>query len=106
MPALLMFLATSVLPFIPSIMRGLASYVAVAVGFSLVSYVGAGAAIDKFRDYIQNNIDGLPTSILALVNLSGLPESINAILTCIVFSMTLSGLMKSQGYKPSWRKPS
>lgn len=106
MPYLISFLATVVVPLIPSFIRGIVSYVSVSVGFSLVAYTGISAALDLFKDYIQREMDGLAPDILSIVAMSGFPESVNAILTCIVFSFTLSGMMNATGYKPSWRKPS
>lgn len=103
---LILFLGTVIVPMIPSIVRGLVSYVAVSVGFSLVAYTGVSAAIDTFKDYIQANIDGLPSDAIAIIGMSGFPQAVNAVLTCIVFSFTLNGLMSATGYRPSWRKPS
>ncbi|MGF1748212.1 DUF2523 domain-containing protein [Vibrio cionasavignyae] len=106
MPYFITFLATIIVPLIPSIVRGLVSYVAVSLGFSLVAYTGISKGLDLFRDYIQNELNGLAPDVAAIVGMSGFPESVNAILTCIVFSFTLSGMMKATGYKPSWRSPS
>ncbi|MBT2911836.1 DUF2523 domain-containing protein [Vibrio anguillarum] len=106
MQYLIVFLGAVIVPLIPSIVRGLVSYVAVSVGFSLVAYTGMSAAIDKLVDYAQRSMDGLPSDMAAIIAMSGFPEAFNAFLTCMVFSFTLSGMMKSTGYRPSWRKPS
>lgn len=105
MGRVIMFLATVVLPFMPSIMKGLATYVAVSVGFSLVAYTGLSVAFDTFKDYLQANMNGLPTKAAQLMAMAGADVFVNVILTCLVFSFTLNGLMAANGYRPSWRKP-
>ncbi|MGF1909645.1 DUF2523 domain-containing protein [Vibrio kasasachensis] len=106
MPYFITFLAAIVVPMIPTIVRGLVSYTAVSVGFSLVAYTGISFALDKFVDFIQANLNGLPSDLASIVAISGFPEAVNAFLTCLVFSFTLSGLFKTTGYRPSWRRPS
>lgn len=106
MPYVIAFLATVIVPLIPSLVRGIVTYAAVSVGFSLIAYTGVSAAIDTFKDYIQANIDGLPSDAIAIIGMSGFPQAVNAVLTCIVFNFTLNGLMAATGYRPSWRRPS
>ncbi|BDU37177.1 DUF2523 domain-containing protein [Vibrio nigripulchritudo] len=106
MPYLITFFATVIVPLIPSIIRGLVSYVAVSVGFSLVAYTGVSLAIDQLVGHIQSNIDSLSSEVMAIVAMSGLPEAINATITCMVFSFTLNGMMGATGYRPRWRRPS
>ncbi|WP_194435006.1 DUF2523 domain-containing protein [Vibrio fluminensis] len=106
MPYFLTFLATLVVPMIPSIVRGLVSYTAVSVGFSLVAYTGLNLALDTLVDFIQSNLNGLPSDLASIVAISGFPQAVNAFLTCLVFSFTLSGLFQTTGYRPSWRRPS
>ncbi|EGR1135685.1 DUF2523 domain-containing protein [Vibrio cholerae] len=106
MQYLIVFLATVVVPLIPSIVRGLVSYIAVSLGFSLVAYSGMSLAIDKLVNYAQNSANGLSADIAAIVALSGFPEAFNAFLTCMVFSFTLIGMMNATGYRASWRRPS
>jgi CRISPR/Cas system-associated exonuclease Cas4 (RecB family) len=99
------FLASIVLPALPGFISGVVSYVAVSLGFSLVVYAGASTAIDTIADYIQANMDGLPLALSQLMALAGFDTYVNVVLTCVVFSFTLNGLMAAKGYKPSWRKP-
>ncbi|HDY7740709.1 DUF2523 domain-containing protein [Vibrio vulnificus] len=106
MQYLIVFLGTVIVPLIPSMVRGLVSYIAVSIGFSLVAYSGMSVAIDKLVDYAQSSLNGVPSDIAAIIGLSGFPEAFNAFLTCVVFSFTLSGMMNATGYRPSWRRPS
>ncbi|WP_047048028.1 DUF2523 family protein [Vibrio mexicanus] len=99
------FLSTVVLPLIPSIVRGIVTYAAVSLGFSLVVYKGAESAIETLVDYIQANMDGVGADIAMLLSLAGADKFINIVLTCGVFALTLRGLMVATGYRPSWRKP-
>lgn len=105
MSRFILFLASVIVPFLPSLMKGLATYVAVSIGFSLVAYTGLSIAFDMFKDYLQANLDGLPTKAAQLMAMAGADVFVNVILTCLVFSFTLNGLMSANGYRPSWRKP-
>ncbi|KHT38045.1 DUF2523 family protein [Vibrio sinaloensis] len=105
MPYVLAFFASVVLPLIPSIVRGIATYAAVSLGFSLVAYKGASAVIDTLLDYIQSNVDGVTADVAMILALAGADKFINIVVTCGVFAMTIRGLMAASGYKPSWRKP-
>ena len=58
------FLATVLVPLIPSIAKGLATYVALSVGFSLVAYTGVSVAMDSIADYIQSNMNGVTPNLL------------------------------------------
>lgn len=105
MPYFILFLSTIVLPFLPSIIRGIVTYAAVSLGFGLVTYIGAGAVIDALVDYIQANMDGVTSDVAYLLALAGADKFINIVITCGVFSMTIRGLMAASGYKATWRKP-
>lgn len=105
MARIILFFATVIVPFLPSFMKGLATYAAVSLGFSLVAYTGLSVAFDTFKDYLQANMDGLPTKAAQLMAIAGADVFVNVILTCLVFSFTLNGLMAANGYRPSWRKP-
>lgn len=105
MPYFIGFLATVLVPLIPSIVRGVVTYAAVALGFSLVVYKGVGAVLDTLVDYIQANVDGVIMSVAQLLALAGAHNFINIVLTCGAFAMTLRGLMAASGYKLNWRKP-
>ncbi|WP_158147696.1 DUF2523 domain-containing protein [Vibrio cincinnatiensis] len=106
MPYVIAFLSAVVVPLIPSIVKGLVSYIAVALGFSLVAYTGMSFAVDSLVSYAQSEFNGLSSDIAAIVAMSGFPQAFNAFLTCMVFSFTLSGMMSATGYRASWRKPS
>lgn len=99
------FLATVLVPLIPSIAKGLATYVALSVGFSLVAYTGVSVAMDSIADYIQSNMNGVTPKLAALMAMAGVDTYINVVLTCVAFLFTLNGLMSATGYRPSWRKP-
>ncbi|NVJ62531.1 MAG: DUF2523 domain-containing protein [Gammaproteobacteria bacterium] len=105
MKLLLTFISGILLPLMPGIMKGLASYVAVSIGFSLVAFTGLSFAFDKLRDYMQANMDGLDTKVAQLLAMAGADVFINVVLTCLVFAYTLNGMMAANGYRPSWRKP-
>ncbi|MCF7483578.1 DUF2523 domain-containing protein [Vibrio sp. J1-1] len=99
------FLSAVVLPLLPSIFRTLTTYVAISLGFGLVAYTGVNQFLDMLADYIQANISGVPAKLAQLMALGAIDTCINVILSCLVFSFTLNGLMKATGYRPSWRKP-
>ena len=100
------FFATVVVPLIPAMFRTIATYLAVSVGFSLVAYTGVNTFLDMLADYIQANISGVTGKLAQLMALAAIDTCINVILSCLVFSFTLNGLMGATGYRPSWRKPS
>ncbi|PWI34153.1 hypothetical protein DI392_08170 [Vibrio albus] len=106
MPLFIAFLGAVIVPLIPALVRGIVSYAAVAVGFSLVAYTGISAGIDMIVGYVQANFDGLGRDVSYVVALSGFDKAINAVITCLVFSLTLKGLMSATGYRPRWRTPS
>ncbi|EGR0983136.1 DUF2523 domain-containing protein [Vibrio parahaemolyticus] len=99
------FISTVLIPLIPSIFRTIATYVAVSIGFSLVAYTGTSAFLDMLADYIQSSMNGLSPKVMQLLALAEIDTCINIILSCLVFSFTLNGIMGATGYKPSWRKP-
>ncbi|MGP8305026.1 DUF2523 domain-containing protein [Vibrio sp. YIC-376] len=105
MPLLIGFFSTFLIPFLPSIIRTLVTYVAISVGFGLVAYTGVNSFLDMLADYIQANIAGVPSTLAQLMALAAIDTCINVILSCLVFSFTLNGLMGATGYRPSWRKP-
>jgi len=106
MPYFVAFLATVIVPLIPSIVRGLVTYVAVSLGFGLVAYTGISAAIDELAAYIQANFDGIGADLANILALGGLDVCVNVTLTCLVFGFTLKGLMNATGYKAKWKAPS
>ncbi|NVC94608.1 DUF2523 domain-containing protein [Vibrio natriegens] len=99
------FLSAVLLPLLPSIFRTITTYVAISLGFGLVAYTGTNQFLDMLADYIQANISGVPAKLAQLMALAAIDTCINVILSCLVFSFTLNGLMKATGYRPSWRKP-
>ncbi|MGY0616098.1 DUF2523 domain-containing protein [Vibrio sp. FJH11] len=105
MPYVIGFFATVLVPLLPAIMRTLATYVAISIGFGLVAYTGVNSFLDMLADYIQANISGVPSKLAQLMALAAIDTCINVILSCLVFSFTLNGLMGATGYRPSWRKP-
>lgn len=105
MRLLIGFFSTVLIPLLPSIMRTLATYVAISIGFGLVAYTGMNQFLDMLADYIQANISGVPAKLAQLMALAAIDKCINVILSCLVFSFTLNGLMGATGYRPSWRKP-
>ncbi|HCM0709770.1 TPA: DUF2523 domain-containing protein [Vibrio parahaemolyticus] len=105
MPYLITFFSTVLIPLIPSIMRSIATYFAISIGFGLVAYTGVNEFLDMLADYLQANMSGVPSTVAQLLALAELDTCINEILSCLVFSFTLNGLMGATGYRPSWRKP-
>lgn len=99
------FFGTVIIPLIPAMFRTITTYIAVSLGFSLVAYTGTSSFLDMLADYIQSSMDGLSPKVLQLLALAEIDTCINIILSCLVFSFTLNGIMGATGYKPSWRKP-
>ncbi|CAI2289485.1 DUF2523 domain-containing protein [Vibrio parahaemolyticus] len=106
MPYIIAFFASVIVPLIPSVLRTIATYFAVSVGFGLVAYTGVNTFLDMLADYIQANISGITGKLAQLMALGAVDTCVNVILSCLVFSFTLNGLMGATGYRPSWRKPS
>lgn len=62
----------------------LATRALIALGFTAVSFAGVTAAANSLVTIAQNSWSALPSSVLAIASMSGIPEALGMIMSAYV----------------------
>ena len=96
MPTLAAFLISMVTPLVGRVL--------VALGFSVVSYVGFDAMFTQIANQAANAYAGLPSAVLGLAGLAGLPQALGILFGALATRVALisaTALAKRIGANPS-----
>ena len=78
-----------------SLVQPILARVMVALGLSLVSYVGMDLVMSNVISYAQNAWGGMPTSILQLAALAGIGQALGTVFGAILTRVFIWQLSKS-----------
>jgi hypothetical protein len=86
-----------------SLIGPLVGYVIKALGIGLVTYVGLTVVFDQVESLILSQYQGLPASILQMLNLMGVHSALKIILSTLAACVGYKALISSTGLV--WKKP-
>lgn len=66
----------------------------VAVGLTFVSYIGYVVALSKFKDYIVNAMNNMPSDVLNLLLISGFGQGLGYLFGAFSFTVSMKALNK------------
>jgi hypothetical protein len=88
-------------PFLLSLLGGFVSSVVikamlvravVALGISAVTYTGISIGFSSLVSHVQNNMAGLPSSVLNFLTMCSVPASLSVVLSAYTAAIALKGL--------------
>lgn len=76
-----------------SFIQAILTHVLVALGVSVVSYLGIDTVMDLAMAALQSQIGGLPADVGVIVSLAKVPQAMSVVCSAGVARMTMSGLV-------------
>jgi len=89
--------------FVMSLIGPLVGYVIKALGIGLVTYAGLDFVFDQIESFIFSRYNGLPTTIVQILNLLGVHSAMKIILSSLSTCVAYKALIGSTGLY--WKKP-
>ncbi|WP_027695284.1 DUF2523 family protein [Vibrio litoralis] len=109
MARIIAFLFLTVIPLLPQLITAVVTRAALAVGFGTASYVGFDILFDNVLSTVTDSLSGLPSDIVTMIRLVGIPTGINIALSSGFALLTFKGMSAISGRanirKRIWRKP-
>jgi hypothetical protein len=69
--------------------------VMIALGIAIVSFTGGDLVMDQLTTWIMNRYDGLPVTMLEILNILGLQTGITMLLTAMAVSLSIKAIKGS-----------
>lgn len=105
MPHFITYLFITILPFIPQLLSSLVVRGAVTLGMGTASFYGVNLIFDSILSKLQSELSGLPSNVINMIALVGIPDAINIALSAGFALLTFKGMSKmGQMRKVVWRK--
>ncbi|WP_305829481.1 DUF2523 domain-containing protein [Photobacterium leiognathi] len=91
--------------FFPALIGSTVANVATGIGMGTVLFVGFDFAIDSVISKINSNFAGIPADVITMIDLVGLPDALNIMLSGAFTLLVIKGLNNKGLRKQVWRKP-
>lgn len=106
MPQIIAFLFLSVIPLLPALIMSVVSRAAIALGFGTAAYGGFNLIFDNILQRLASTSSGLPSEIINMIGLVGIPEAFNIVLSAGFALLVFKGMSRSGNVRNMvWRKP-
>lgn len=79
-----------------SALPGFVYRVLVLLGFSWVGYQSISGIVNSLKSYTQNKLDAVPSDILQLLSLIGLPEALSIMFGALITRASWEAITKLQ----------
>lgn len=84
----------ALIPLIGFLLKLLIVRIIIATGLTFVSYVGYGVALSKFKSYITNALNSMPSDIYQLLLIGGFGQGLNYLFGAFSFFVAMKALNK------------
>lgn len=84
----------ALIPLIALLLKLLIVRIIIATGLTFVSYVGYGIALSKFKGYVTNALNSMPSDIYQLLLIGGFGQGMNYLFGAFAFWISMRALNK------------
>lgn len=82
----------ALIPLLGTLLKSIVTKVIIALGLTFISYSGYSVALNKFKGYISNELNSMPSDILNLLLIGGVGQGFGYLFGAFAFSLSVNVL--------------